>query len=57
MSPPVWIDDPDARDLDQADVPQAILLKRMLRAGLSKFEPDPHAALQQKRKRRLKLRP
>lgn len=49
QSPPVWIDDPDevladtsAEDHERA---AARLLKKMLALGISKFHPDPLAAI------------
>ena len=45
--PPCWVRDPDDPD-DPTDVQEqvaAALVRRMLRAGVSKFHPDPPAAL------------
>jgi hypothetical protein len=45
--PPCWVNDPDDPD-DPADMQEraaAELLRRMLRAGVSKYHPDPPAAL------------
>jgi hypothetical protein len=40
--PPIWVDDPD----DYPDREAARLLKRMLAAGVSRFDPDPMRALE-----------
>jgi hypothetical protein len=46
--PPCWCDDPD----DYPDREAARLLKRMLAAGISQFDPDPMAALEAAKKAR-----
>ena len=47
INPPCWIveDDPEEDDKDEQE-----LLRRMLAAGLSRYEPDPLAALRAKGK-------
>jgi len=52
---PCWIDPDDIEDIlaggdDGQQYGAALLLKRMLAAGLSRFEPDPEAALEQAKK-------
>ena len=45
--PPAWIDDPD----DYPESPEAAqLLKRMLAAGVSRYDPDPMATLEKAEK-------
>jgi hypothetical protein len=46
--PPVWVDDLD----DYPDREAARLLKRMLAAGVSQYDPDPMAALEAAKKAR-----
>ena len=48
INPPCWVheDDPEEDDKDEQE-----LLRRMLAAGLSRYEPDPLAALKAKSKR------
>jgi hypothetical protein len=44
-----WEDPPchiDLVDVDEADAAAALLLRRLLAAGLSRYEPDPLAALE-----------
>src|SRR5215813_10011015 len=41
--PPIWVDDPD----DYPESPEAAdLLRRMLAAGVSRYHPDPLAAIE-----------
>jgi hypothetical protein len=46
--PPCWVDDPD----DYPDREAVRLLKRMEAAGISKYDPDPMAALEAAKKAR-----
>ncbi|MDI3562537.1 hypothetical protein [Bradyrhizobium sp. Arg816] len=45
QSPPVWIDDPDAVGKDDVNYNAALLTKKMLAKGISRFHPDPLAPL------------
>jgi len=54
QSPPCWVDDLTINAGDDGIGGQyqaARLLQRLLKAGLSRYEPDPEKALKEKRKR------
>ena len=52
--PPCWVnaDDPDSADDHCGQASARELLRKMLAAGVSKFDPDPLKALARKRKRK-----